>query len=290
MSPDSPGIPANQPYVLVLAGSRGTRLQQLTDPRAKPAVPFADTIRIIDFALGNCVISGRRRIAVLTQYKAQSLIRHVERSWRFLEESLGEYVDIVPAQQQVGDGWYSDTANAVFQNLSMLREAEVACELVLGGDPVYQMDCSVMVDEQVARGAEVTVACLDVPLEDARQLGVISMADDQRITGFVESEPRRVAARGVAFVRIGILWVLGRGALLSATRAMASSQALEKQTPGRPKCFSSPLGGRTPQGGGLGGALRPLHAGTSPMRQSTAGALRDGPDRQPVDGCCVPAS
>lgn len=196
MSHNSRGTLANQTFVLVLAGGRGTRLQQLTDHRAKPAVPFAGTMRIVDFALGNCVNSGLRRIAVLTQYKAQSLIRHVERSWGFLEESLGEYVDIVPAQQQVGDGWYSGTANAVFQNLNMLREAEAAYVLVLGGDHVYKMDYSVMVEEHVARGAEVTVACLEVPLEDARQLGVIRMDDDQRITGFVEKPDRPAPAPG----------------------------------------------------------------------------------------------
>lgn len=196
MSHNSRGTLANQTFVLVLAGGRGTRLQQLTDHRAKPAVPFAGTMRIIDFALGNCVNSGLRRIAVLTQYKAQSLIRHVERSWGFLEESLGEYVDIVPAQQQVGDGWYSGTADAVFQNLNILRDAQAAYVLVLGGDHVYKMDYSVMVAEHVARGAEVTVACLDVPIEDARQLGVISMADDQRITGFVEKPEQPPPAPG----------------------------------------------------------------------------------------------
>ena len=118
-------------YALVLAGGRGSRLRQLTDHRAKPAVPFAGTMRIIDFALGNCVNSGMRRIGVLTQYKAQSLIRHIERSWGFLEASLGEFVDIVPAQQQMGERWYSGTANAVFQNLDILREARPDYMIVL---------------------------------------------------------------------------------------------------------------------------------------------------------------
>ena len=196
MTKNGRGTLANQTFVLVLAGGRGTRLQQLTDHRAKPAVPFAGTMRIIDFALGNCVNSGLRRIAVLTQYKAQSLIRHVERSWGFLEESLGEYVDIVPAQQQVGDGWYSGTANAVYQNLNILREAQAAYVLVLGGDHVYKMDYSVMVAEHVARGAELTVACLDVPIEDARQLGVIDIDDQQCITGFVEKPDQPPTAPG----------------------------------------------------------------------------------------------
>jgi hypothetical protein len=131
-------------YTLVLAGGRGSRLRQLTDHRAKPAVPFAGTMRIIDFTLGNCVNSGLRRIGVLTQYKAQTLIRHVERSWGFLEASLGEFVDIVPAQQQTGERWYSGTANAVFQNLDMLREARSSAH----------SGCS-----SISAGSEGTAAC-----------------------------------------------------------------------------------------------------------------------------------
>ena len=125
---------AENAYALVLAGGRGIRLGPLTDRRAKPAVPFAGTMRIIDFVLGNCVNTGLRRIAVLTQYKAQSLIRHVERSWGFLEASLGEYVDVVPAQQQLGERWYSGTANAVYQNLDILRETMPKYVVVLGGE------------------------------------------------------------------------------------------------------------------------------------------------------------
>jgi glucose-1-phosphate adenylyltransferase len=149
-------------YALVLAGGRGSRLRQLTDHRAKPAMPFAGTMRIIDFALSNCVNSGLRRIGVLTQYRAQSLIRHVERSWGFLEASLGEYVDVVPAQQQIGDGWYSGTANAVFQNPGILREARPDYVVVLGGDHVYKTDYATLLAEHVARAADLTVCCLEV--------------------------------------------------------------------------------------------------------------------------------
>ena len=127
-----------QTYALVLAGGRGSRLRQLTDHRAKPAVPFAGTMRIIDFALGNCVNSGLRRIGVLTQYKAQSLIRHIERSWGFLEASLGEYVDIVPAQQQRDERWYTGTADAVYQNLDILRESRPALRDGAGRRPRLQ--------------------------------------------------------------------------------------------------------------------------------------------------------
>lgn len=112
-----------QTFAVVLAGGRGTRLGPLTAHRAKPALPFAGQLAIVDFALSNCVHSGLRRIAVMTQYKAQSLIRHIERGWHFLDINLGEFIDLVPAQQQVDEGWYSGTANAVFQNLGMLLEA-----------------------------------------------------------------------------------------------------------------------------------------------------------------------
>ena len=186
MSIDSRRGLTRNTYTLVLAGGRGSRLRQLTDHRAKPAVPFAGTMRIIDFTLGNCVNSGLRRIGVLTQYKAQPLIRHIERSWGFLEASLGEFVDIVPAQQQTGELWYSGTANAVYQNLDMLREAEPKYVVVLAGDHVYKMDYSVMLEEHVLQGAQLTVACLEVPLDDASDFGVMAVDTEQRIVAFDE--------------------------------------------------------------------------------------------------------
>lgn len=177
-------------YAVVLAGGRGSRLHELTDHRAKPAVPFAGTMRIIDFVLGNCVNSGLRQVAVLTQYKSQSLIRHVERSWGFLEASLGEFVDVVPAQQQLDDRWYSGTANAVFQNLDILRESQPHHVVVLGGDHIYKMDYGVMLAEHVARGAQLSVACVEVPLEDACELGVMAVDAEQRIVAFDEKPAR----------------------------------------------------------------------------------------------------
>ena len=173
-------------YALVLAGGRGSRLCQLTDWRAKPAVPFAGNLNIIDFALSNCVNSGVRRIGVLTQYKAQSLIRHIERGWSFLSANLDEYVDVVPAQQQHGERWYSGTANAVYQNLVILHEAKPDFVLVLGGDHVYKMDYSVMLTEHVERGADLSVACLEVPLDQAGELGVMSVDAHDRILAFDE--------------------------------------------------------------------------------------------------------
>ena len=165
-------------YAMVLAGGRGTRLEQLTTHRAKPAVPIAGKLNIIDFSLSNCVNSGIRCIGVLTQYKAQSLIRHLERGWGFLEMNLGEFIDIVPAQQRVDEHWYTGTADAVYQNLELLHEAQPEFVLVLAGDHVYKMDSGVMLAEHVQRGADVTVASLEVKLEDARRLGVLSINEN----------------------------------------------------------------------------------------------------------------
>ncbi len=198
---------AQHTYALVLAGGRGSRLQQLTAHRAKPDMPFAGKLKIVDFALSNCVNSGIRRIGVLTQYKAQSLIRHIERGWGFLESSLGEYVDVVPATQQTGERWYSGTANAVFQNLDILHQARPAHVLVLGGDHVYKMDYSVMLNEHVARGAAVSVACIEVPLEQASAFGVLELGADDRIVGFEEkpAQPRPLPGRpGHALASMGI--------------------------------------------------------------------------------------
>jgi glucose-1-phosphate adenylyltransferase len=177
-------------YALVLAGGRGSRLRQLTDWRAKPAMPFAGKLKIIDFALSNCVNSDIRRIGVLTQYKAQSLIRHIERGWGFLATALGEFVDVVPAQQQHGERWYSGTANAVWQNLGIIRQEQPERVLILGGDHVYKMDYAVMLDEHVSRRAALTVACIDVPLEDASDFGVMRIDASERIVGFVEKPAR----------------------------------------------------------------------------------------------------
>ena len=177
-------------YALVLAGGRGTRLGPLTDHRSKPAVPFAGKLKIIDFALSNCVNSGIRHIGVLTQYKAQSLIRHVERGWGFLAASLGEYIEVVPAQQQQGEHWYCGTANAVWQNIDLIREADPRHVLVLGGDHVYKMDYAVMLAEHVARGAPVTVACVEVPVGEAVEFGVMATDDQGRVLAFAEKPAR----------------------------------------------------------------------------------------------------
>lgn len=184
-------------YAVVLAGGRGSRLRQLTDWRAKPAVPFAGKLKIVDFALSNCVNSDVRRIGVLTQYKAQSLIRHIERGWSFLATSLGEFVDVVPAQQQHGERWYTGTANAVWQNLGIVQKERPELVLILGGDHVYKMDYGVMLEEHAERGAALSVACIEVPLEQASDFGVMSVDADGRITAFDEkpAHPRPLPDR-----------------------------------------------------------------------------------------------
>ncbi len=183
-------------YALVLAGGRGSRLHQLTDWRAKPGVPFAGKLKIIDFPLSNCVNSGIRRIGVLTQYKAQSLIRHIERGWGFLEVNLGEYIDVVPAQQRVDEHWYSGTANAVYQNLDILNEADPDHVLVLAGDHVYKMDYAVMIADHVATGADLTVACIEVPVEQACEFGVMHVDATRRVREFEEKPAHPPALPG----------------------------------------------------------------------------------------------
>ena len=173
-------------FGIVLAGGRGSRLMQLTDWRSKPAVPFGGKFRIIDFTLSNCVNSGIRRIGVATQYKAQSLIQHLQRGWSFLDGRFHVFVDILPAQQQVSEDWYQGTADAVFQNLDLIRRTRPKHVLVLSGDHVYKMDYGRMLTEHVENQADFSVACIDVPRAEASEFGVMHVGDDQRIAAFVE--------------------------------------------------------------------------------------------------------
>ena len=199
-------------YAVVLAGGRGARLEQLTSQRAKPAVPFAGKFSIIDFALSNCVNSGIRRIGVLTQYKAQSLIRHIEHGWGFLEMSLGEFIDLVPAQQQLDAGWYSGTANAVFQNIKLLHETQSDLVLVLAGDHVYKMDYSLLLQDHAKSGADVTLASIEVAIEDACRMGILATDAAGRITEFKEKPLRPGSVPGNpdrALANMGI-YVFGR--------------------------------------------------------------------------------
>lgn len=173
-------------FALILAGGRGSRLRQLTDWRAKPAVPFGGKFRIIDFPLSNCVNSGIRRIGVATQYKAQSLIRHIQHGWGFLDGRFKEFVELLPAQQRIEETWYQGTADAVYQNIDILRRHDPQYVLILGGDHVYKMDYSKLLADHVEKSAEMTVACIDVPLGEAGAFGVMTVNDEWRVTSFAE--------------------------------------------------------------------------------------------------------
>jgi glucose-1-phosphate adenylyltransferase len=171
---------------MVLAGGRGSRLMQLTDWRSKPAVPFGGKFRIIDFTLSNCVNSGIRRIGVATQYKAQSLIHHLQRGWSFLDGRFDEFIDLLPAQQQITENWYQGTADAVFQNLDVIRRRRPQYVLILSGDHIYKMDYGRMLAQHAQTEADLTVACVDVPLAEASSFGVMAADEHGRITAFVE--------------------------------------------------------------------------------------------------------
>lgn len=198
----------NDTIALILAGGRGSRLHQLTDWRSKPAVPFGGKFRIIDFPLSNCVNSGIRRIGVVTQYKAQSLIRHIQHGWSFLDGRFKEFVELLPAQQQTADEtWYQGTADAVFQNLDILRRHNAKYVLILGGDHVYKMDYSKLLAEHITQSADMTVACLEVPLQEATAFGVMGVNENWQITSFTEKpqNPTPIPGHsGMALASMGI--------------------------------------------------------------------------------------
>ena len=178
---------ARDAMAYVLAGGRGSRLMELTDKRAKPAVYFGGKSRIIDFALSNALNSGIRRIGVATQYKAHSLIRHLTRGWNFFRPERNESFDILPASQRVSeDMWYAGTADAVYQNIDIIESNEPEFIVILAGDHVYKMDYELMLRQHVDEGADVTVGCLEVPRMEATGFGVMGIDDTGRITSFLE--------------------------------------------------------------------------------------------------------
>ncbi len=192
---------------IIMAGGRGERLSHLTAHRCKPATPFGGKFRIIDFVLSNCVNSGIRQIAILTQYKAHSLIQHVQRGWSYLRGEFGEFIDVIPAQQQVGEHWYRGTADAVFQNLDYIREHRPMHVLVLAGDHVYKMDYGPMIAHHVETGADVTVGVVQVPKEEAREFGVLTVAEDNKVIKFAEKPDNpdpRPGRDDVALASMGI--------------------------------------------------------------------------------------
>jgi glucose-1-phosphate adenylyltransferase len=171
---------------VIMAGGRGERLKALTEHRCKPATPFGGKFRIIDFVLSNCVNSGIRQISILTQYKAQSLIQHVERGWSYLRGEFGEFVEVIPAQQQIGSMWYRGTSDAVYQNLDLILSHRPKHVLVLAGDHIYKMDYGPMIAYHVEKGADITVGVVEVPAEQSIHFGVLTATEWNRVTKFSE--------------------------------------------------------------------------------------------------------
>lgn len=179
----------------------------LTNWRVKPAVPFGGKFRIIDFPLSNCINSDIRQIGVLTQYKAHSLIQHVQRGWSFLRGEFNEFVEILPAQQRIGDDWYAGTADAIYQNIDIIRNHAPEYVLILAGDHVYKMDYGPMIAAHVANGADLTVGGIEVPIDQASALGVMAINEDGRILQFQEKpeNPQHMPGKeSVALASMGI--------------------------------------------------------------------------------------
>ena len=222
----SPQQLARQTIALVLAGGRGTRLHSLTDRRAKPAVYFGGKFRIIDFALSNCLNSGVRRMGVITQYKSHSLLRHLQRGWSFLRNEFNEFIDLLPAQQRMDDeSWYLGTADAVYQNLDILRAHKPEYILVLAGDHIYKMDYSQLIADHVAQGKACTVGCIEVPLTEASAFGVMAIDDQRRIVSFAEKPAHPAPMPGrpdMALASMGI-YVFDAQALFDALATDAAA-------------------------------------------------------------------
>jgi glucose-1-phosphate adenylyltransferase len=174
---------------ILLAGGAGERLFPLTRDRAKPAVSFGGAYRIIDFSLSNCINSGLRKIFIATQYKAQSLNRHVRMGWSVVNPELEEFVEILPPQKRVGEHWYLGTADAVYQNLYSIERERPRWVIILSGDHIYKMDYGKMLDVHIARGAGLTVGAIEVPLSDSRRFGILEVDEDSQVTGFQEKPP-----------------------------------------------------------------------------------------------------
>ncbi len=192
---------------LILAGGRGSRLKHLTRWRSKPATPFGGKFRIIDFPLSNCMNSGIRRIGVLTQYKAHSLLLHIQRGWGFLRGEFGEFVELLPAQQRIESSWYQGTADAVYQNIDIIRGHDPAYVLLLAGDHIYKMDYGPMIAAHVESEADMTVGCMEVPLERAREFGVMTVDANGKVMGFKEKPAQPEPMPGhddVALASMGI--------------------------------------------------------------------------------------
>lgn len=181
----------------ILAGGRGERLDPLTRDRAKPAVPFGGIYRIIDFTLSNCVNSGLRRIYVLTQYKSFSLQKHLLAGWDIVSNQLGEFIDVIPAQQRLGSEWYKGTADAIYQNIYAIQDHNPSLILVLAGDHIYKMDYREMIHYHIQKKADMTVACIPMPKSTSKDFGVIEVDKENHVRGFQEKPamPKTIPAK-----------------------------------------------------------------------------------------------
>jgi glucose-1-phosphate adenylyltransferase len=228
---------ARDAMAYVLAGGRGSRLKELTDKRAKPAVYFGGKTRIIDFALSNALNSGIRRMGVATQYKAHSLIRHLQRGWNFLRPERNESFDILPASQRVSETqWYEGTADAVYQNIDIIEAYACDFMVILAGDHIYKMDYEVMLRQHVESGADVTVGCLEVPRMDATAFGVMHVDEKDVITAFVEKpvDPPAIPGRpNTALASMGIY--------VFSTRFLMDELRRDAHTPGSKRDFGGDI-------------------------------------------------
>jgi glucose-1-phosphate adenylyltransferase len=212
---------------IIMAGGRGERLRDLTAHRCKPATPFGGKFRIIDFVLSNCVNSGIRQISILTQYKAQSLIQHVQHGWSYLRGEFGEFVEVVPAQQQLGGSWYRGTADAVHQNLELIVSHRPKHVLVLAGDHIYKMDYGPMIAYHVEKGADITVGVVEVPSRESRNFGVLTATEWNRVTKFAEkpAEPDRLPGRPDSILASMGIYVFNSRLLETMLTADAADEA-----------------------------------------------------------------
>ncbi|WP_371378034.1 glucose-1-phosphate adenylyltransferase [Thalassotalea aquiviva] len=196
-----------QTYALILAGGKGSRLHELTDWRAKPATYFGGKYRIIDFPLSNCINSGIRNVGVATQYKSHSLIRHINRAWGHFKKELGESVEILPASQRCGDQWYLGTADAVFQNIDIIKHELPKYVMILSGDHIYQMDYGLLLAKHVANNADMSVCCIEVPVEEAAgAFGVMTVDENHKVQRFDEKpeHPSEVPGKpGITLASMG---------------------------------------------------------------------------------------
>ncbi len=228
---------ARDAMAYVLAGGRGSRLKELTDRRAKPAVYFGGKTRIIDFALSNALNSGVRRMAVATQYKAHSLIRHLQRGWNFLRPERNESFDILPASQRVSETqWYEGTADAVYQNIDIIDSYAPEFMIILAGDHIYKMDYELMLRQHVDSGADVTVGCLEVPRMEAVAFGVMHVDEEDTITAFVEkpADPPGIPGQpDVALASMGIY--------VFRTKFLMDQLRRDAATPGSSRDFGKDL-------------------------------------------------